>query len=69
MWVITYKGKPTTLEKLYSLDGDYLHDHYKDYQYIAAPTKAAAIDMFIFYRGFTWKERFKGVECQKVSVK
>lgn len=35
---------------------------------ITAPTAGEAKRRYIYFFGFTWRERTKGVECQKVQV-
>jgi hypothetical protein len=73
MYVITYKNKPATLEKLndkeWSLTGHVLDFGDVDNRsYIAAPTKKEAVEVFLYHFGFTWKERAHGIECQKAQV-
>ena len=71
MWVITYKGKPATLDTL----NDAEHMAFRksrrvgDRAYIAAPTKHECVALFLDDFGFTWKEREPGIECHKVIPK
>lgn len=68
MHVITYRGKPATLEKLYSVEDSVIYDHNLDDSYLVGKTKAATISLYIHHFGFTWKERPEGIDCLKVSV-
>lgn len=62
LWVITYKGFPATLEKLYEVEGTRILDDEKS-SFLAANSKRSTIGRYIYHFGFTWKERPKGVEC------
>lgn len=69
MYVITYKGKPATLRRLYTLNGSppwYLTAD-NDQEYLAYRTRKAAIERYIYHFGFSWRERSGDVECQKVG--
>lgn len=68
MYAVTYKGKPATLEKLMSLEPALYDPSPYDTFFIVDRTKRGAIREFVSYMGFTWCERPKGVECQKVQV-
>lgn len=68
MYIITYKDRPVTIEKLYSIDGDYNNDHDRDNMFITGKTKKATIETFLYYRGWTWKERTKHVDVKKVRI-
>jgi len=71
MYVITYKGKPATLGKIYAVEGAtgrYMLSEYQRYGFIAAPSARAAKAHFLNHIGFTWKERAEGIEVQKVEV-
>lgn len=68
MYVITYKNRPITLERLYALDNDVVNDHNEDEMFLTAPSLAKVKALYIHYRGFTWRERNKGIEAKKVRV-
>ena len=65
MYAITYKGKPATQRYLHLLEKKTCSVINED-QYIAAPTKQRAVEMYLYYFGFTWKERPRGIECQRM---
>ncbi len=66
MYVITYKGKPVTLLKLYKLEKKSLRDWPIANHYIATSFKYESIDLYLHHFGFTWKERTKGIEVEKL---
>lgn len=69
MYIITYKGKPATLEKIYEAERDAVPFHTGTTEresYLAAPSAAKAKALFIYYIGFTWPERAKGIEVARV---
>ena len=70
MWVITYKGKPATIEQLCKVEKitpNWLNATNED-SLIADIRKAGAIHSYLYFFGFTWRERVKGIECQKCGV-
>ena len=73
MYVITYKGKPATIAKLAMIDNHtsfnaYSFNAYRGTELICSTTKKEAIEVYLYNFGFTWRERLKGVECQKAQV-
>lgn len=71
MWVITYKGKPATLDTLDNAEPGGMRQHRRvgDRSYIAAPTKRECVALYLDDFGFTWKERDPGTDCRKVILK
>lgn len=70
MFVITFKGKPATVAKIYSLEKNddwSLHSEERT-QCLAAPTKRKAIALYLYYVGSTWKERRKGIEVSPAKI-
>lgn len=68
MWVITYKGKPATIEKIYDVERDMQGvERQERGTYIAASTKRQTIEMFLYHIGFTWAERTKGIDVKKFT--
>lgn len=71
MYAITFKGKVATLGQIYQAEAK--HPHYSIScaeleTCIVSRLKSDAIAMFLHHIGFTWKERTKGIEVQKVEV-
>jgi len=71
MWVITYKGKPATVDTLNSAQppGCFRTRYVYSMAYIAAPTKRDCVREYLQHLGFTWKEREPGTDCRKVILK
>lgn len=68
MWVITFKGKPATIEKIYDVERDMQGvERQERGTYIAAKTKSQTIEMFLYHIGFTWAERAKGIDVKKFN--
>lgn len=65
MWVVTYKEKILTVEKLCK---KFRIKNYSSVSFLTGETKAEAIESYLRHFGFTWKERDKGIEAQKVTV-
>jgi hypothetical protein len=73
MYVITYKGKPATLDKMHNLEiikgaSAYNMDMRQRDSYLAAPTKQKAIDLYLYHFGYTWKERTAGIHVALVTT-
>lgn len=68
MWVITIKNKPAPLDKIKKAEKKTSGWSEDDDCYISAPTKKAAIELYLYHFGFTWRERAKGVDCKRVTV-
>lgn len=70
MWVITYKGKPATYKKIFEVEGLPIKLHhlelYQSESYIAFKFKKFAIAKYLFHVGFTWGERARGIEVNKI---
>jgi len=71
MWIITYKGKPVTLEKIYKIEElvgiSYLNSNELD-SYVSANTSRHAKELFLSHIGGEWAERKAGIKCQKAVV-
>ena len=65
MYVLTYKGKPITARKLAKLEKYY---NTESEMFIASRLKKDVIDKYLYYVGFTWQERTKGIEVTKVRL-
>jgi hypothetical protein len=65
--VITYKGKPVTLDKLQDLEQIKYRNLGKAERksFIASGSRKATIELFLASLGYTWAERTKGIECEK----
>lgn len=65
MWVITYRGKPATKEKLFELMKMEIHpyDTLDKQEYISFPKKSYCISEF--ERQFHWDDRANGIECHR----
>lgn len=71
MYVITFKGRPATIRKLHEVEGkqpNFMHGGDELDVYISATSKARAKAVFIYWFGFTWKERAKGIDVLAVKV-
>ena len=70
MYAITFKGRPATMEQIYKAEDKIPTYHLSDFpdQYLVARTKRGVINLFLYHIGFTWKERAKGIDAQKVGV-
>lgn len=70
MYTITFKGRPASLETIFKAEGRTPTYHLSDFpdQFLAARTKRGVINLFLYHVGFSWKERAKGIEAQKVTV-
>lgn len=70
MWVITYKGKAATIDKLCKVNFGAHPDRYifDEEDYLARSTKAKTKELFLYYFGFTWKERAKGIDVEKGTL-
>lgn len=72
MYMITYRNKPVTLEKLYHIENQTNGAGYRSCDshelegYIASRTKRGCIELYIHHFGFTWKERPKFINCDFV---
>lgn len=70
MWVITVKGKPATLGKINQEERKSHNARDLDYQevdtYLTGKTKGAAVELYLFNYGFTWRERPKTVDVKKI---
>jgi len=70
MFIITFKGRPATLETVYEAERGAVPFHTGTTEresYLAAPSAAKAKALFIYYIGFTWGERAKGIEVARVD--
>ena len=70
MWYVTYKNKPATLEKICNVEGrsditERMEQSQRD-KVPAYRTRSGAISLYLYYIGFTWKERAKGIEVAKL---
>lgn len=71
MYIITFKGKPIELyrlqemETLNNVSGCAMTERCS---YLCHRSKQGLIYLYLYYFGFTWRERTKGVECSKVSI-
>lgn len=68
MYIITYKGKVVPLEVLYRVEQR--QPHYSENQAVlngclSAQKKQDAIDLYLYYFGFTWRERAGGIDVTK----
>lgn len=68
MYAITYKNKPAKLIKLHDLNNEIVNDHNEDNYFLVASTKKGAVQAYLYYFGFSWRERPKGIDCRKVAV-
>lgn len=71
MYVITYKGKPATLRQLCERAENvspYWLSTLNETDYIDGPNPQVTKQKYLAFFGFTWRERTKGIECQKVAV-
>lgn len=76
MYVITYKGKPATLDTLYNVEqgpqpysaGYHSLYDYELSSYLTNKTKRECINLFLHYFGFTWKERAQHIDVMKARV-
>lgn len=69
MWVITFAGKPATLEQLHKVErraSGYVLHHADAKQYLAARTKRDTIALFLYNFGFTWAERAAGIGVARI---
>lgn len=73
MFVITYRGKPATLETLYDLEtlqgaAASRASNEELNAYLTAKTRQRAKDIYVHYFGYTWEERADKVELGEVLV-
>jgi hypothetical protein len=69
MWVIKLNDKPITLWELRELEKAHWNLDSREYdQFLSARTRTAAINLYLHYAGFTWKERAAGLHCTTVCV-
>lgn len=70
MWVITYRGKPATYRKIFEVEklSNQLNrlELYQSDSFIAFKFKKFAIAKYLYHVGFTWKERARGIEVNKI---
>lgn len=65
LYVISINNKPATIEKLCRANGDeppFTMDEDTKRSFIVDTSKESLISQYLFWFGFTWKERPKGVD-------
>lgn len=71
MYIITFKKKPATLEKLFNVEKTQMSwriGNEERASLLASKSKSGVVALYIYYFGFTWKERPKGVDFSKVEL-
>lgn len=71
MYIVTFRNAPATIEKLYKVENK--TPHWQNPQdvlngFIVARTPAKAKEQYVYWFGFTWEERPKGVELNKIEI-
>lgn len=69
MWIITYRGKPATLQTLCDVHGKAVWGDMNPESAIACRTKKATIESYLYYFGFSWSGREKEVQIREVEIK
>lgn len=70
LYILTYKGKPITLERLHKLEN---HRYTNDCQdrgkrYMSASTKSCIVKAYLRLFGWTWPQRTPGIQVSKAWV-
>lgn len=70
MYVICYKEVPADLSTLHRIEKKLFQDDCskKGNRIIANRTKQGAIKHFLYYFGYTWKERNPDIECVRADL-
>lgn len=68
MWVITYFGKPSTIQELYIADDRVMQSQIENpNRYLTGKLKSDAMEEYIYYFGYDWDSRTEFVEAQLVD--
>lgn len=68
MWIITYRGRPATMQTLCDAHGKTVWNDVNPESAIACRTFAATTRSYVHYFGFTWPDRLEDVGIMRVNV-
>lgn len=77
MYIITYKEKPATLDRLYQVEEtEFCTIYHSAYglseaerdMYVTSAKRKYCVDFYLHHFGFTWEERARGIEIRKIQI-
>lgn len=71
MWAVTFNGKPVTLQRIFDIEDRVAPWSVSSCHlqiYLTAPRKAQAVEAYLHWIGYTWKERLPGIDVTKWPV-